>query len=153
MPAREHPRVGRFRNWVVSAVLVVVVVLAGIVASNPATGPRPTVAFGVQVQPVAAATIDYNNGWTASAGGRKIGVYAGSQKANRRNGLLIVARLSAGRHRLKSIVLHGAGTVTLLRPTAPKSEDDALTATLRFVTANGVTGGLDLSDDHVVLNH
>lgn len=153
MPAHDQPRAGRFRNWVVSAVLVVVVVVVGIVAANPATGPRPKVLFGAQVQPVGAATIDYNNGWTAAAGGRKIGVYAGSEKADRRNGLLIVARLSAGRHRIRSIVLHGTGTVTLLKPTAPKSEEDALTATLRFVTANGVTGELDLNDDHVALSH
>lgn len=153
MPARDQPGPARYRNWVVSGVLIVVVIVAGIVAAGPkSSGPRPRVSFGAQVQPASGSTINHSNGWTAAIASRSIAVYAGSQKLAPRNGLLIVARIASGHRRLRTFVLHGSGAVTLLKPPAPKSEDDAFAATLRFVTANGATGVLDLSDDREALS-
>jgi hypothetical protein len=150
MPTADQ--LARHRNWFVVGVLVVVIVVVVVIAGG-SRGPRPRVAFGAQVHPVSRSTLNYTNGWTASVKARMIGVYAGSQRLNPRNGLLVVARLTSGHRRLRSFVLHSSGSVTLLKPSAPKSETDAFGATLRFVTANGATGVLDLSDDSAALSH
>lgn len=150
------------RALIVPVVLVVLVVAAALGAgrSKPTksgqnlTGPRPTVAFGTQLEQIPSpAGLDYMNGWAASAGRRQIGVYVGSAASNHHNGVLSVARLTPGKQRFRSFVLHGSGPVTLLPPPRPVSEAAAWNQTIRFVTANGGAGTLDLATDKVTLSH
>ena len=143
-------------NVILATVLVMAVILTVLVAGHSKTAQdsaRPTVAFGPQVQPAEAAPINFSNGWAASAGSMLVGVYAGVQRANHRNGVLVIARVSAGHRKLRTLVLRGSGTVTLLRPAPPVSETAAFSATLHLVTASGSTGTLDLSGDSVSLSH
>lgn len=144
----------RGRNWVLAGVLVVAVIAAGLLAGHPKrdSGAQPRVAFGASVQPTSAALMNYVNGWTASDGSESIGVYAGSQRSHRRNGIFVIARLKGSHQRVKSLVVKGSGSLTLLRPARPDSEAAAYQGTLRFVTASGATGTLDLSSDSVTLS-
>jgi hypothetical protein len=142
-------------NVILAIVLVVAVILAVLVAGRPkngAGGPRPTVAFGPQVQPTAAAPVEYTNGWAASSGSTLVGVYAGRERTNGSNGVLLIARVTGGHRRLRTVILRGSGAVTLLRPPAPRSEAAADDMTLRIVTAAGATGTLDLGSDRVTLS-
>lgn len=147
----------RHRNWVVAGVLVVAVVAIGLIAGHGRQGgaDRPRVSFGSQVQKLGATSqLIYTNGWVAASGRQSIGVYAGRQSFNPRNGLFVIVRRAGGGHqRLADVVVRGSGSVTLLRPAPPLNERAALTATLHFVTANGATGTLDLSGDRVSLSH
>ena len=147
----------RNRSWVVAAVLVVVVVAAGLglgKSKHPAGATaRPTIAFGSRVQPMPASRLDYTNGWTASAGRELVGVYAGSERNRRDNGLLVIARSNGGGRRFKLVVLHGTGAITLLKPPRPPTESAAFQETLRFVTANGALGTLDLGDNSARVSH
>jgi hypothetical protein len=146
----------RYRAWIVMAVVFVVVILAvalgkgtknGAVSSG---GDVPRVSFGSRVQKLGATSqLLYTNGWVSASGRQSIGVYAGRQRFNQHNGLFVILRQTAGRQRLASVVVRGSGAVTLLRPAAPASEQAAFTETLHFVTANGGTGTLALSGDHV----
>jgi hypothetical protein len=143
-------------NVIVAVVLVVAVILAALVAGRQRSGEggsRPAVAFGPQVQPTVAAAVNYTNGWAASSGSALVGVYAGAQRANYRNGVLLIARVTGGHRHLRTLVLHGSGAVTLLRPPVPVSETAAFSATLHLVTASGSTGTLDLSGDGISLSH
>jgi hypothetical protein len=47
------------------------------------------------------------------------------------------------------MTLSGSGALTLLRPPRFSSQETAATATLRFITANGNTGTVDLSNDRI----
>ncbi len=146
----------RGRNWVVACVLIVGVIAAATLAghSKPGrTGPRPVVAFGVAVEQIPSpAMLRYTNGWVASSGPKLIGVYAGAQSVHPTNGLLVIARFSGGHQHLQSVVLHGSGPVTLLKPSPPADEDAAAHATLHFVTANGDNGSLDVGTGRATLH-
>ena len=148
----------RYRAAIVMSVVVVVVVLAVTFGkhSKGGTGQAaagvPRISFGAQVRkPVASVTLSYTNGWTATAGSDVIGVYAGRQASNSRNGLLVILRRTGGHRKLTSVTVSGSGTLTLLRPAPAASEQAAFAETLRFVTANGSTGTLALSGDSVKL--
>jgi hypothetical protein len=146
----------RNRNWVLAAVLVVAVLAAGAIfgRSGRSGGVQaPSVRFGATVEPAASsALLNYTNGWVATSGAQAIGIYAGSQAAQRGNGLFVIVRTTKSGQRITRRVLHGAGAVTLLRPSPPANETAAFAETLHFVTASGATGALDLGDDRVTLN-
>jgi hypothetical protein len=144
------------RAWLVPIVLVVVVVAAAL-GGGKSHQTRPTgsatVAFGTQFeQTPSAAGLDFINGWVVSSTADDIAVYAGSQTSDSTNGLLVVVRTSGAKQRSRNLVLHGSGPVTLLRPSVPSDESVATAETIRFVTANGSLGRLDLSDDKVSLS-
>lgn len=155
-PAGDAGWLIRNRNWVLAAVLVVAVMGATVAAGRHGgggPGASVRVGFGARVRPPRTVRqLLYTNGWVAASGRQSIGVYAGGQAGNRQNGLLVVVRVNGGRQRIAQLVVHGSGAVTLLRPPAPASESDALGATLRFITANGATGTLELSSDRVGLS-
>jgi hypothetical protein len=149
-------RLVRHRAWVVMAAVFVSAILAvalGKGTKNGAVrggGDIPRVSFGSGVQKAGATSrLIYTNGWTATSGAEAIAVYAGRDRINQRNGLFVILRATAGRRRGATVVVRGSGSVTLLRPTTPDSEQAAFTATLHFVTANGGTGTLNLSGDRV----
>lgn len=148
----------RHRAWVVMGVALIVVVLAVTVAPRkgrqPTAAGRPRVVFGSQVQkPGATSRLVYTNGWEATSPQQSIAVYAGRQALTPRNGLFVILRRTGdGHRRLADVVVRGSGSVTLLRPATPATEQQALTETLHFVTANGATGTLDLSGDRVSLS-
>ncbi len=113
----------------------------------------PSVRFGAKVQPAASpGLIDHTNGWVATSGEEAIAVYAGSQAKRHTNGLLVIARTTHAGRRITERVLRDTGAVTLLRPAPSNTESAALTATLRFVTASGDTGTLNLAGDTVTLS-
>lgn len=147
----------RNRNWIVASVLIAAVVAAAAIdsRSKPAgTAQTPRVQFGPEVrQEPSVMLLNYTNGWVARAGTDDVGVYAGSQAKDHGNGLLVTVRTVAGRRSSHSVVLRGTGAVTLLKPARPATEADALQATLRFVTASGATGTLDLGDGIASLAH
>lgn len=148
----------RHRAWVVMGVVLIVVVLAVTVAPKkgrqPTAAGRPHVVFGSQLQKLGATSqLVYTNGWEASSGQQSIGIYAGRQALAPRNGLFVILRRTReGHQRIANLVVRGSGSVTLLRPATPATEQQALTETLHFVTANGATGTLDLSSDRVSLS-
>jgi hypothetical protein len=141
----------RHRNWVVSGVLVVAVMIVVAVAANPRGAAAGVgVRFGALLKAPAGASINLTNAWIASSGSDQIAVYAGSQLQHPRNGLLIIMRRSSTQKLTRTPrTLPGSGAVTLLRPPHFSSEQAAGTATLNFVTASGDTGTLDLSTDAV----
>lgn len=148
----------RHRAAIVMGVVVVVVVLATLLGKGSRNGGGqntagvPRVTFGAQVRRLAATgRLTYTNGWTATTGTETIGVYAGRDAANTRNGLLVIVRQSGGHRRLTNLSVRGSGALTLLRPPPPASEQAAFATTLRFITANGGTGTLALSGDSVKL--
>jgi hypothetical protein len=144
------------RVWIVPFVLVVVVAAAALGAGkskHARSSGAATVLFGTRLeQTPSAAGLDFINGWVVRSTADDIAVYAGSQTSDSTNGLLVVVRTSGGKQRSRNVVVHGSGPVTLLRPSAPSTESVAAAETLRFVTANGSLGKLDLSDDKVVLS-
>ncbi|HEX3801680.1 MAG TPA: hypothetical protein VHV75_02460 [Solirubrobacteraceae bacterium] len=146
----------RGRNWVVASVLIVGVIAAARLAGHPKprrSGPRPVVAFGARVEQIpSTAILRFTNGWVASSGLKLVGVYAGAQSIHPANGLLVIARFSGAHQRLQSIVLHGTGAATLLKPSPPPDEDAAAHEMLRFVTANGATGSLRVGTGKVSLH-
>ena len=149
----------RYRAAVVMSVVVVVVVVATVLfgkGKNSAGGGGagvPRVEFGAQVQRLGGTgRLTYTNGWSATAGGDTVAVYAGRETRDARNGLFVIVR-RIGRHpKLTRVTVHGSGSVTLLRPASPVSEQAASAETLHFVTANGGTGTLSLSSDSVKLS-
>jgi hypothetical protein len=147
----------------VPVVLVVVVIAAALGAGRtrrtvdrvPAGvgGGQATVSFGSGVQQIPGpAGLDYTNGWVASSGAADIGVYAGSAPNDRANGLLVVARTSGGKQVIRNFLLRGSGAVTLLKPSRPAAESAAWRETIRFVTANGAVGTLDLATSTLALS-
>ena len=141
--------------------LVVAVVAVGLLAghsgANKPGALAPRVGFGANIQPPAASGgyLEYTNGWMAVSGDHLIGVYAGSEATRRQNGLLVIRRgvtNTPNGIKKKTVVLHRAGAVTLLRPAPPATEDAAFQTTLHFVTANGATGTLNLATDKVTLS-
>ncbi len=152
----------RNRNWVLAAVLVGAVVLAAAFGSRSksttdARAPGPQVHFGAHIQPPAGSdgSLQFNNGWIVASGTQAIAVYAGSAPGNRQNGLFLVQRHSGNEaqpRKTRTIVVHGSGALTLLRPPTPASESAASQTTLHFVTANGATGTLDLANDKLALS-
>jgi hypothetical protein len=141
------------RGLIVPVVLVAVVVAAALGAGKSkqtrAAGPV-TVLFGTQFEQTPSAPgLDFINGWVVAD---DIAVYAGDQSSDSSNGLLVIVRTSSGKQRSRNIVLHGSGPVTLVRPSVPSTDSVAAAETLRFVTANGSLGRLDLSDDKVSLS-
>ncbi len=151
---RVADRVVRHRSWVVAATLVVVIVLFSLIAGRARTrGRPPVVQFGVQVRPPSASGLVYTNGWLVSGGAEQVAVYAGSEASNRADGLLLIVRVSAHRHRSARVVIRGSGAVTLLRPASPATVTAALHAQLRFITAAGATGILDVGDGRTAFIH
>jgi hypothetical protein len=144
------------RNWLVAAVLVCAVIVAGLISHSSKqveSAGVPSVQFGPTVKPAASPSLlDYTNGWAATIGNQAIGVYAGSHASNHTDGLFVIVRTNNDRQRTTQKLLHGSGAVTLLRPSPVKSQASAQGATLRFVTASGNTGTLNLSSDTVRLN-
>ena len=144
------------RNWLVAAVLVCAVIVAGLISniSKPAQSGRvPSVRFGPTVKPAASPSVlDYVNGWVATTGNQAIGVYTGSHASHHTDGLFVIVRTENDRQRTTHKLLRGSGAVTLLRPSPVESQAAAQGATLRFVTANGHTGTLNLSSDTIRLN-
>jgi hypothetical protein len=141
----------RHRNWVVMSVLVVASVIVVLVAGRQkGNSTSVRVRFGASLHAPATAAINLTNGWIATSGSEQIAVYAGSQAHHSRNGLLIVSRSTARKKGVRTVtMLAGSGTLTLLRPPRFSSEEIASTATLRFLTANGNTGTLNLSNNRV----
>ncbi len=148
----------RYRAWIVMGVVLVAATTAGLLAGHGkrpqgAALDRPHVSFGGQVrQPGATSDLVYTNAWVAASGTQTIAVYAGGQRSNHRNGLLVIVHGTGADRRLTRVVVHGTGSVTLLRPAIPATENAAYAETLHFVTANGGTGMLDLSGDGVTLS-
>lgn len=151
----------RYRAWIVMGVALVAVVVVGVLSGHGkgqkgAAIDRPRVSFGFQVrQPGGGSDLGglvYTNAWTVSSGAQTIGVYAGGQRSSRRNGLFVILRRSGHRQQRARIVVHGSGSLTLLRPAIPATEDAALVETLHFITASGGSGTLDLSSDSVKLS-
>jgi hypothetical protein len=142
------------RGLIVPAVLVIVVIVAALgTGKSERAGGSATAAFGTQFeQTPSAAGLDFINGWVVSSTTDDIAVYAGSQTSDRANGLLVITRTSSGKQSSHNVVLHGSGPVTLLRPPVPSAESAAASETIRFVTANGSLGKLDLANDKVFLN-
>lgn len=151
----------RHRAPLLAAVLVVVVVGLALVAGRRkppvASGHRVpaarlAVAFGASVDQFgAAAQLALTNGWVVTSGAGVLAVYAGSERNDRKNGLIVILRRShAGTRRLSVRPLRGTGPVTLLRPPAPVSYAAALGEKLRFVTASGQSGTLVLLSGRVV---
>ena len=154
MAPDEKPSLTRHRSWFVAAALVVCVVVFSLLFghSKHVGGDQPKVAFGAQVQQLGAASdLVYTNGWVATGGKHVIGVYAGSQRSNRRNGLFVILRQrgNGSDQKITRVVVPGSGAVTMLRPTEPATESAAFQTAIRFITANGGTGTLDLSSGKV----
>jgi hypothetical protein len=132
--------------------LVAVIVLVSLLAGRSIPrGRPPAVAFGVQVRPPAGAALEATNGWLARSGAEQVAVYAGSEASNRGNGLLLIVRADARHSHRTRLVIAGAGAVTLLRPATPATLAGALHAQLRFITAAGATGTLDVGDARTAL--
>lgn len=140
-----------------------VVLVAAVLATTLAKGTKPgfdrngtagaRVSFGSQVQRLGSTSdLIYNNGWVVTSGKQTIGVYAGGQRFNRRNGLFVIMRETGGVQRIARVVVRGSGALTLLRPGPAATEQAAFGETLHFVTGNGATGTLDLSGDRVSLS-
>jgi hypothetical protein len=151
MPAGLQEALVRHRNWVVMLVLVVVAVIVVVVAGHPkGNSGSVRVRFGASLQAPGRAGINLTNAWIATTGSDQIAVYAGSQAQHPRNGLLIVVRTTNHHTGPRTpMTLSGSGALTLLRPQRFSSAEAAATATLRFITANGNTGTLDLSSGRV----
>jgi|SRR5579875_1727856 len=146
----------RYRSWIIALVLVAAVMLTAVLAGHRDRGlvlGRPRVRFGAALQPPRAdAGLRLTNGWSASAGRESVAVYAGSERAHPAVGLILIVRDTAGATSVRRVLLPGSGALTLLPPPPPTAEAAALAATLRFVTANGATGTLALTDDRATLN-
>ncbi len=152
----------RHRNWILAAVLIIAVIAGAALGSRSSTSGGSGVAgsqvhFGTRVAAPAGSSsaLRFSNGWIAKAGHEAIAVYAASAPASPQNGVFLVQRRSGGESapwRTRTILVRGSGTLTLLRPPTPASESAALQTTLHFVTANGGTGTLDLSDDRVTVS-
>ncbi len=156
-PEPDRGWAARYRSLVVAGVLVAAVVLTALIAGRPghqAGGGRPRVSFGAQVKRLAAtADLVYTNGWVATSGNRRIGVYAGSARSQRDSGLLVIVRqAAAGRPRISRVTVHRSGALTLLRPASPATESAAFSTILHLVAASGATGTLDLGNDRVELS-
>jgi hypothetical protein len=148
-------QLARYRSSVIMGVIVVVVIVAVTVAGKRGGGAAGNVrvTFGTRVQQLGATSdLVYTNGWVAGSGSQDIGVYAGSEASRRQDGLFLVLRRTRSGQKLTRVVVRGSGVVTLLRPSAPATESAAFNATLHFVTANGATGTLSLSNDRVALS-
>ncbi|MGC9219736.1 MAG: hypothetical protein ACP5H2_00105 [Solirubrobacteraceae bacterium] len=156
LPRLSDETLIRNRAWVMMGVLVVVVVGASLLAGlRGQPGARPHVAFGSLTTTRGLGRGDvFVNGWSATGEGRRIRVAAGSLKADPRVGVLVVFFTPAAgeRERHRTFTLAGSGTVTLLRPPNPLSEALAFDTTLRFVTANGQAGTLNLATLSVALS-
>ena len=148
MPAGVQAALVRHRNWVVMLVLVLVAIIVVIVGGrSKGNSGSVRVRFGASLKAPARAAINLTNAWIATTGSDQIAVYAGSQARHPRNGLLIVVRTTNRRKGPRTpMTLSGSGALTLLRPPRFSSAQAAATATLRFITANGGTGTLDLSN-------
>lgn len=144
----------RYRAWVLMAVVVAVAALAALLAGRHHAGfTAVRVRFGADiVRPAATGGLLYTNAWVASSARQSVGVYAGSQAATRGNGLFVIVRRSGDASRIRRVVVRGSGAVTLLRPAPPATAQAAATQTLRFVTASGATGTLQLSGDRVSIS-
>jgi hypothetical protein len=142
------------RGLIVPVVLVLVVIIAALGAGkHKRAGGSATVAFGTQFeQTPSAAGLDFINGWVVSSTTDDIAVYAGSQTSDSTNGLLVITRTANGKPGSHNVVLRGRGPVTLLRPPDPSTESAAENETIRFVTASGSLGKLDLGNDKVFLS-
>ncbi|HWE59055.1 MAG TPA: hypothetical protein VG228_05100 [Solirubrobacteraceae bacterium] len=149
----------RHRAWIVMAVVLAAAVLATTLGKGTKRGfdrngtDAARVSFGSQVRQLGATSdLIYTNGWVATSGKQTIGVYAGGQRFNRRNGLFVIMRQSGGGPKIARIVVRGSGAVTLLRPAPAATEQAAFGETLHFVAGNGATGTLDLSGDRLSLS-
>jgi hypothetical protein len=149
----------RYRAWIIMAVACLVTVLA--VALGGGTkhgggasgGGVPSVSYGAQVAILGPARgRTYNNGWVVRSGRQALAVYAGAEASDPRNGQFVIVRRTGGHQRLALVVARGSGSLTLLRPAAPESEQAAFSATLHFITANGATGTLSLAGDSLSLS-
>lgn len=154
----------RHRASLLALVLVVVVVGLALVAGRRkppvasgrgAPAARLAVAFGASVEQFGAgAQLALTNGWVLTSGTRVLAVYAGSERNDRGNGLIVILHRSlTGTRRLAERVLRGTGPVTLLRPSPPPDLATALRARLHFLAASGAAGTLDLRTDAVSLAH
>lgn len=136
--------------------LVAVVIATGLIAGKsktPVTGAPTLISFGANVKlPPSSSKLNYANGWIATTSANGVGVYAGSQTDNHNNGMLLIARTQSGKRTFHAVVLHGSGAVTLLKPATPDTEAAALRESVRFVTANGGVGTLNLSGDKASLS-
>jgi hypothetical protein len=144
----------RYRSLIVAGTLVVAVIAAGLLAGSHhgASVTAVKVRFGASVQPP-AGKLSFTNGWVASSGRQRVAVYAGSQAGQPSNGILFIAvHVQGQRRREAPKLVPGSGALTLLRPGHFSSIQAAGQATLHFVTANGGTGTLNLSDNRVSLS-
>jgi hypothetical protein len=147
---------GFSRGLVVAVVMVVTVIAIGLIAgksNTPATGAPTLLSFGSRVKlPPSHSKLNYTNGWVATTSANGVGVYAGSQANDHNNGMLLIARTQSGKRKFHAVVLHSSGVVTLLKPATPHTEAAALGESIRFVTASGRVGTLNLSGDKVSLS-
>jgi len=160
-PAPDPNGAPRYRGLIVAGVMVVAVIATGLLAgrtgSNKGGAGKPRVAFGAQILPPRSSGkyLELTNAWLAAIRDEAIGVFAGGQPGQRQNGVLVIRHGGPnvpGGPRRRIIVVHGTGALTLLRPVTPATMDAALAATVHFITANGATGSLDLSNDKVTLS-
>lgn len=162
-PGADDSWLARRRNLILAGALVVAVIATSLVAgrsgSHDEGATRPQVSFGAHIQPPAGSngSLPFNNGWIASGAtsSHAVAVYAASQPSNRQNGLFVIQRETGNRlqpWKTRTILIHGSGALTLLRPAQPATESQAFDATLHFVTGSGATGTLDLSTDKVSLS-
>jgi hypothetical protein len=142
----------RYRAWVIMAVACLVTVLAVTLGGGTkhggghSGGGVPSVSYGAQVAILGPARgRTYNNGWVVRSGRQAIAVYAGTEPSDPHNGLFVIVRRTGAHQRVVLLVARGSGSVTLLRPAAPPSEQAAFSATLHFITANGGSGTLSLA--------
>ncbi len=139
----------RHRNWIVVALMVAAVITATLLLQKPAqnqSGAAPRTSFGATVAPPAyVGGLNATNGWVVVSRSQLIAVYAGSEAENHHNGRLVVVRRTGARRTVHSVAIRGSGAITLLRPAAVGSVSAAGNAQLRFVTAAGATGTIDLT--------
>ncbi len=143
------------RGLGVSLALVIIVVATGLIAGKskaPVQGAPTLISFGSKVKLPAGSQLDFTNGWVAANSANGIGVYAGSESGNRNNGRLLVVRSQGQKLKFHPVVLRGSGAVMLLKPARPASESAALGESVRFVTANGGMGTLNLADGKASLS-
>ena len=147
----------RHQRWIVMLVFVLAAMLAALLAKGNngrpgATGALVQVKFGRQLAPPGWVTgLEYINGWAGVSRSERVDVYAGSEARDHDNGLIVVVTTAGHRRRLHRLALQGAGPVTLLEA-ATERRPESSQPPLRFVTASGRTGSLDLTSDSVRLS-
>ena len=153
------PSAGMRREWMLGGALILVAAVVAVVlivtqsGSSPrASGPPPEMSFGPTVRPVPEKEeIIYTNGWAVTNSRGRVAVFAGSERADHRTGVLHILRHTPGATLLDTVTVSGSGAVTLVSPPHPASLAAADRATLPFVTADGRRGTFNVATERVSL--